>query len=254
MTTIYFVRHGQAGTRDSYDSLSELGRRQARLLGEYFVSQRISFAGAYSGTQSRQQQTGRGVEAAYAAAGAPFPGIEANTGWNEFDLDLIYREMAPQLCAEDAEFRQQFEAMLQEVRASRGAHDAEIHRRWTPCDVAMVAAWIRGRYAYTGESWDAFRRRVGSNNPVPRASSNGKPAGQRGAAERANVVVFTSATPTAVWVGRALDIHDERVMQLAGVLHNASYSVVRRHSNEQLQLFAFNAVPHLPAPELRTHR
>jgi broad specificity phosphatase PhoE len=254
LTAIYFVRHGQAGTRDSYDSLSELGRRQARLLGEYFVSQRIAFAGVYSGTQSRQQQTALEVTAVYAAAGMFFPAVEANSGWNEFDLDLIYREMAPQLCAEDAEFRRQFEAMRQEVRASRGAHDAEIHRRWTPCDVAMVAAWIRGRYAYTGESWDAFRSRVGSCNPIPRASSNGKPADQRGAAERANVVVFTSATPTAVWVGRALDILDERVMLLAGVLHNASYSVVRLRSDEQLQLFTFNAVPHLAAPELRTHR
>ena len=195
------------------------------------------------------------MAAAYAKSGVAFPCVAASGAWNEFDLDLIYRELAPQLCAEDPQFRTQLEAMREQVRASRGAHDAEIHRRWTPCDVAMIAAWIRGTYDYTGESWGAFRQRVAAANTGPtQPSSNGSAGVAPGAAEHANVVVFTSATPTAVWAGRALDIHDERIMQLAGVLHNASYSIVRRRSNEQLQLFMFNAVPHLAAPELRTHR
>lgn len=263
MTSVYFVRHGQAGTRDSYDSLSELGRRQSRLLGEYFVAQGIAFAAAFSGTQARQQQTASEVSAAYSEAGAAFPNVTANSGWNEFDLDEIYREMAPQLCAEDPEFAREYEIMRKKVRASRGAHHAEIHRRWTPCDIALVAAWIRGSHTYSGESWDAFRRRISANDPAPRelpGNGNAKrpraagASADAGASERTNVVVFTSATPTAVWVGRALDIHDERVMQLAGVLHNASFSVVRRRSTGQLQLFMFNAVPHLPEPELHTHR
>jgi hypothetical protein len=33
-----------------------------------------------------------------------------------------------------------------------------------------------------------------------------------------DVVVFTSATPIAVWAALAMDIEDERVMRLAGVL------------------------------------
>lgn len=267
MTSIYFVRHGQAGTRDSYDSLSELGRRQSRLLGEYFVAQGIAFAAAYSGTQARQQQTAREVATAYSEAGVAFPDIVANRGWNEFDLDLIYREMAPQLCEGDPEFAREYEIMGEKVRASQGAHDAEIHRRWTPCEVAMVSAWIRGRYQYSGESWDAFRRRISANHPAPVEPSANGDGGAKSESlptagsprdgktrERGTVVVFTSATPTAVWVGRALDIHDERVMQLAGVLHNASYSIVRRYTRERLQLFMFNAVPHLSVAELRTHR
>ena len=57
LSRVYLVRHGQAGTRKAYDSLSELGRRQARLLGEYFVSEKIQFAAAYSGALVRQQET-----------------------------------------------------------------------------------------------------------------------------------------------------------------------------------------------------
>jgi len=32
LTHLYFVRHGQAGTRHDYEALSPLGRKQARLM------------------------------------------------------------------------------------------------------------------------------------------------------------------------------------------------------------------------------
>ena len=73
MRRIYLVRHGQAGTRKAYDSLSELGKRQARLLGEFFVSERIHFAAAFSGTLVRQTETAAEVKAAYVEAGAGAP-------------------------------------------------------------------------------------------------------------------------------------------------------------------------------------
>ena len=98
MTRIYLVRHGQAGTRDNYDALSELGRRQSRLLGEYFVAQGIDFTSAISGGNSRQQQTAEEVRAAYAQAGCEFPASPSTKDWKEFDLDHIYRELAPRLC------------------------------------------------------------------------------------------------------------------------------------------------------------
>jgi hypothetical protein len=52
----WVVRHGQAGTREAYDSLSELGERQTRLLGEHFISQGIRFASAYAGAVTRQHE------------------------------------------------------------------------------------------------------------------------------------------------------------------------------------------------------
>ena len=33
LSRVYLVRHGQAGTRKAYDSLSDLGRRQAQTAG-----------------------------------------------------------------------------------------------------------------------------------------------------------------------------------------------------------------------------
>lgn len=67
------------------------------------------------------------------------------------------------------------------------------------------------------------------------------------------IAVFTSATPVAIWTGLALEIFDERIMRLAGVLYNSSFTSIQLRG-EQLRLFTFNAIPHLTRPELRTHR
>jgi broad specificity phosphatase PhoE len=242
LTNVYFVRHGQAGTRDEYDSLSGLGLRQARLLGEYLAAQSVEFARAYAGGLKRQQQTAAEVVAAYADAGLAFPELTLDAGWDEFDFHHIYNELAPLLCEQDAEFRREFEEVRGQMEASAGAHDAEVHRRWRPSDTKVVEAWAGGRYAYAGESWEQFVGRV--------AACRLKGVETQ---PRENVVVFTSATPTAVWTGLALDIRDGRVRRLAAVLENTAFTVLQLRAGETL-LITFNAVPHLNSPELRTRR
>ena len=68
-----------------------------------------------------------------------------------------------------------------------------------------------------------------------------------------NVAIFTSATPIAVWAAAAMDVNDHRIMRIAGVLLNSSYTVVRVRDGK-LRLFSLNNVPHLIDPEMRTHR
>ena len=242
LSNVYLVRHGQAGTRDDYDSLSTLGRHQARLLGEYFVEQKIEFTAAYCGTMLRQQQTASEVSTVFTEAGKAFPETVIDERWDEFDLARVYRELAPLLCETDAEFRRDLEAMLAEMKESAGAHDALVHRRWRPSDTKMVETWVEGVLPYSGETWKQFCSRVLSGG---RSFEN--------APRHANIIVFTSATPTAVLTSFALGITEQRVRQLAGVLHNSSYTLLRQR-DEQLRLFQFNAVPHLTTSELRTHR
>lgn len=238
MSSLYLIRHGQAGTRDAYDSLSDLGRHQSQLLGHYFRSQGIQFTASFCGEMCRQQQTAREAKSGY---GEGFPDIVVDPGWSEFDLDRMYREIAPAMCAANANFKQEYEAMRQQLRASRGEHDANVHRRWLPCDTAVVNAWIRNACPYTGESWRQFRDRVAACHS--RMSSS----------RHDNVAVFTSATPIAIWAGLALDIADERVMKIAGVLHNASLTVIQVR-DDKLRLFMLNATPHLVSKDLRTFR
>lgn len=239
MSNIYLIRHGQAGTRQHYDTLSELGRRQARLLGEHFVAHGVRFRGVYTGGMERQRQTALEVAGAYAEAGVEFPEAQVHDAWREFDLDHVYKGMAPQLCAADPAFAAEYEKMREAARASAADATAEIHRRWNPCDIRIIEAWLGAQFPYDGESWAAFQERVRT------AELPGD--------EDANFAVFTSATPTAIWAGRALDIHDQRVLRIAGVLHNASITVLRVRG-EQVRLFSMNEVPHLPRAEWRTHR
>jgi broad specificity phosphatase PhoE len=251
LSTVYLVRHGQAGTRDAYDSLSELGERQARLLGEHFISQGVRFASAYAGALTRQQQTAEQISAAYADADVGFPTVTVDSGWDEFDLGRVYREIAPLLAAEDPEFLHEYDEMREQVRVSQGAHGARIHRRWMPCDTKVVEAWLAGRYPYGGETWDQFRERVAACRL--KMEGQQKDARQENEARQENILVVTSATPLAIWTGLSLEISDERIMRLAGAVYNASYTILRLRK-QQLRLFTFNAVPHLAAPGLCTHR
>ena len=244
MSTVYLVRHGQADTRDAYDSLSDLGKRQSRLLGEHFLGQGIRFAAAYVGALSRQQQTAEQISAAYADAKVYFPALSRDPGWNEFDLTRVYREISPHLGAEDSEFLREYEAMREQIRISESSHAASIHRKWQPCDTKVVKAWITGRYPYNGETWEQFRQRIVACQLK-----------MREAQPEDNILVVTSATPIAIWTGLSLDIRDGRVMKLAGAMFNASYTILRlRKEKDQLQLFTFNAAPHLSADGLLTHR
>jgi len=242
LSNVYFIRHGQAGTREEYDSLSELGRRQARLLGEYLVSQGVEFAAAYAGGLSRQQQTAAEVAAAYKEAGLGFPDLSIDAGWDEFDFHHVYREIAPLMCADDEEFRRAHEEMLAEASKHADDHAADVHRVWRASDTKVMDAWVEGRYPYAGESWEQFIARVAA---CRLQGTDARP--------RENVAVFTSAVPTAVWTARALEASNEHIPRLAAVLLNTSYTVLRLREEETL-LFTFNAVPHLNSPELRTRR
>lgn len=244
MSNVYFIRHGQAGTRDSYDSLSELGRRQARLLGEYLVAQGVEFASVYAGGLLRQQQTAKEVAAPYAEAGLAFPELSVDAGWDEFDFHHVYKEIAPLMCEDDEEFRRDYEEVAAEVSANAGDQGADVHRRWRVSDTKVVDAWIGGRYPYAGESWGQFVERVSACRPGARSL---------GKEPRENVAVFTSAVPTAVWTARALEASGGHIPRLAAVLLNTSYTVLQLRAEETL-LITFNAVPHLHTPELRTRR
>ena len=242
MSSLFLVRHGQAGTRDSYDSLSDLGRAQSRLLGEYLLAQGWKFSAVYSGGLERQRQTAAEVFTAYEKAGIPFPVARVDDGLDEFDLTRVYREIGPQLAEIDAEFRNQYDEMRRQIKENFGMQDAAVHRRWWPCDSRIVEAWISGRFSYRGESWQGFHERVSNCCLKLWDASPDK-----------NVLAFTSATPTGILTAVALGASLERARSLAGVLYNSSYTWLRRRG-DRLHLFQFNAVPHLTTAELRTHR
>ena len=58
MASIFVIRHGQASFgEENYDKLSDLGCRQAEILGEYLRDCGIHFDATYSGDLQRQRKT-----------------------------------------------------------------------------------------------------------------------------------------------------------------------------------------------------
>lgn len=237
MSFLYLIRHGQAGLRHDYDTLSDLGRTQARLLGEYLVAQQMQFSTVYSGALKRQRETAREVLDAIRAAGGAAPQIQIDDHWNEFDLDAVYQHIAPRLAADDDDFRAEHDKlrrMLQE-------EGSPVHRTWTRCDTLMVRAWVEGKYEVPCESWEQFRCRV----TAPLEALSRLPSDEA-------VAIFTSATPIAVWIGLALELDGRHTMRLGGAMYNSALTTMRAREND-LALFSFNGTPHL-LPDLRTFR
>ncbi|MBV6433380.1 MAG: hypothetical protein IANPNBLG_03558 [Bryobacteraceae bacterium] len=238
MSSLYCFRHGQAGLRDDYDTLSETGLRQAGILGEFLAGRDMKFDAFYTGGLNRQRQTALAIRDAYFAVGVELPEPVTDANWNEFDLEAVYRGIAPRLAAENKEFRREYEALERES-ADAGSM---VHRRWTAADVAVVRAWIEGRHSCEAESWADFTERVRRGLDTLAA-----------AGEKARIAVSTSATPIGVWMGLALGLESRFIMRAAGALCNASITTFRLRGGE-VYPGTFNQIGHFADPSLVTFR
>ena len=238
MGLIYFIRHAQAGARDNYDILSDLGQKQARLLGKFLATEDVRFSAVYSGAMRRQRLSAELACSSLSWSGLDVPDIQTDERWNEFSLASVYSWAGPILLKLNSEFAADFkemqEALRQDPHTTRGATGR--------CDRAVMRAWIREEYeGFEGESWAAFSTRIRSCS-AEMLEQNHKEA----------VAVFTSATPIVILTGAALGLSDEKLLSLAGVLQNSSITIMRIQDGG-LRLFSFNGVAYLPVG-LRTFR
>jgi broad specificity phosphatase PhoE len=233
MPTLTLIRHGQAGTRDNYDMLSETGIEQARLLGRWLEERGAAFDALFCGSLERQRETAR------IAMNGGAVNVEVNPDWNEFDLDGVFEAVVPLLSEADAGFKERYGRIRAEI--DRGGES--IHREWTPADGEVMVAWLKSQFGEIQgvESWDAFRQRV------RRAlqSVAGMGAGAR-------VGVFTSALPTSICIAEALGLEQPQILSLAGTSHNTGMTVLRIVAGTP-ELISFNTTSHLPE-NLLTHR
>jgi broad specificity phosphatase PhoE len=234
----YLIRHGQAGARDNYDVLSELGQQQARLLGEHLANQQINFSAIYSGTLQRQRRTAELACEAIARAGLPVPDLITDNRWDEFSLLSVYKAIARRMMEEDEQFAIDVREMQEAIRRDPHTTSGATGR----CDAAVIKAWMEHRYPdYGGETWSSFRDRIHSCSDVLSNHDSEKA-----------IAVFTSATPIAILSSLALGLNDEKLVSLLGVIYNTSVSVLRARG-DQLRLFTFNSTPHLDSSN-RTFR
>lgn len=238
MGVIYLIRHAQAGSRDNYDVLSELGREQARLLGAYFVEQGIEFGAVYAGGMERQRHTAEIACEVMASRGVNVPAVTSDEQWNEFSLISVYRAIAKRMMDESPEFERDYREMQEAIRRDPHTTGGATGR----CDAAIIRAWMAARYEdYQGESWMAFRERIHLCG-----------AGIWNNGSDSSVAVFTSATPVAILTAAALGLNDEKLLSILGVIYNSGITILKSRGDE-LRLFTFNSTPHLGASQ-RTFR
>ncbi|HXU38262.1 MAG TPA: histidine phosphatase family protein [Blastocatellia bacterium] len=238
MSYIYLIRHAQAGSRDNYDVLSDLGREQARLLGKHFAAQGVELAAVYAGGMRRQRETAEIACEAIERAGMQAPDVVTNERWNEFSLISVYRAIAKRMMKDDADFARDIREMQEAIARDPHTTGGAVGR----CDQAVIRAWMDARYAdYDGESWGSFRERIETCATDLCSSDHEK-----------SIAIFTSATPIAITAATALGLNDEKLLSILGVIYNTSISMMRARNGE-LRLFTFNATPHVNGT-LRTFR
>jgi len=238
LSYIYLIRHAQAGSRDNYDVLSELGREQARLLGEHLSQQGMELAAVYAGGMQRQRHTAEIACEVMAQRGVTVPDVVVDEQWNEFSLISVYRAIAKRMIDESPEFARDYREMQDAIRNDPHTTGGATGR----CDAAVVRAWIAARYEeYKGESWISFRERI---QACGTRLSNGD--------SNKAIAVFTSATPVAILAAAALELSDEKLLSILGVIYNSGITILRSRE-EGLRLFTFNGTPHLE-PSKRTLR
>lgn len=230
MSRLYLVRHGQAGLRDNYDTLSALGVEQSRQLGGWFESEGIRLDRVLSGGLTRQTETARHA--------VPGVSIEIEQCLREFDFDAVYRGLAPHLCDADPRFKQEYEDMLRTMKSP----DAAVHRVWNRCDSLVFQTWRSGEVACAGETWASFKTRAVSFLDIVKGIGSG-----------VHVAVFTSATPIGLMLAAMFGSDDAQAMKLTGAIYNSGVTTLRMHDGEA-RLLGFNSVAHLPDPSARTFR
>jgi broad specificity phosphatase PhoE len=238
MSTIYMIRHGQASFSSSdYDRLSELGRMQSEILGEYMFRIGISFDAVYSGALLRQTNT---AEIVLDRMADPARDNQAHTAMqidpklNEYEAHSIMQSQLPGLLEEKPFLAQDLEH-LDERRSFQRVFEGTILR------------WISGRHDREGiETWKAFTSRIGE------AIKNIMAENGRGK----TVAVFTSGGPICAAVQMAIGVTDETAVRLNWQLRNTSVSVFK-YDNEGPFLNSFNSMHHLQDrrnPKLLTYR
>jgi broad specificity phosphatase PhoE len=228
------IRHGQASFASAnYDRLSDLGRRQATVVGQHFATIGLRFDAIFSGSMERQSLT---AQLACAEISGQQPSIQADTAFNEYDADGLFVAYLPRVLREDAELRERHEEIYKSRRLFQQAFQH------------VTRCWLEGIPPENCqlEPWESFRTRV--RDGLDRLNeAHGKDG---------RVAVFTSGGVIAVGVASALELSPSNTLHVNWGIYNASVTEIKfRRSGPYLM--GFNNITHLQLagdPALITHR
>ena len=258
MSRLILIRHAQASFSPDpskafvdYDRLSELGHQQAEALGEELVAAGVVFDRAYTGPAARQRQTAEGIAAVFARHGRPFPEPITLDSLEEHSGATVVRRALAEPEFEPDRVRLGVALDAAEMRGGTGGADAResaAHanptRAYFSVFQRVTRRWARGELpdALVEESWQAFRARVDAGvRRIITESGRGT-----------TVAAFTSGGPIGSTVARVLGLDDERALELAWTVENATLTELL-FTEGRVSLKSFNVQPRIGAPELVTY-
>lgn len=222
MSTLLLIRHGQASYfGEEADQLTPLGREQSRLLGRHWAEGGLQLDRVLVGPCVRHQQTLEEV----AAAGLALPEPELAEALDEYPaLEIFKRAMG--------------DGSEEKREKSGSTFDFE------QIFVGLMRRYVAGEIAYEDvESFSQFRERVARLLKQITVQ-----------ADRGHIVAaFTSGGPVAAALGHALDLADQKVLELSWIARNTAVTELV-FSPGRLSLSAFNRHPHLDEERLLTVR
>jgi len=235
MSLLFLVRHAQASfDRDDYDQLSARGGEQARRLGAHWAELNLIFDHVYVGPRRRHRQTLEAVAAVYRERGVRWPEPVELPELDEHCGQDVFTRSLPDLMQRDPIIRE----MKEKLRKDSDTAQRDYLRLFQK----VTQLWVRRELSLPDlEAWHDFRGRV----------QRGLAKMTEAAGSKKKVAAFTSGGPVAAAMGLALNLDDEKTLELMWLVHNASYTEFL-FSRGRFSLMTFNAVPHLTIPRLLT--
>jgi Fructose-2,6-bisphosphatase len=224
MSTIFFIRHGQASFgKDNYDELSETGQRQSELLARYFNEMDRRFDVVYTGTLERHRQTADVLVSRMEEKTKTAPEIHRLEGLNEYPTQQIFPALAPYAIREKPTLAFDVDRLMTDRRSFQKVFEA------------VMSLWASGRVDVpTLLTWKDFTGRVNTAiDEILKADGTGK-----------NIAAFTSGGAISVAVARVLHLSNDDTMRVAEQLVNTSVSRFKC-TRERIMLFTCNEYPHL---------
>ncbi len=239
MGVLVLVRHGQASFLEAdYDKLSQLGERQAQLLGEHWARLGVTFDRLFHGPRQRQRRTAEIAALALRAAGHSLPELNELPELDELQIDGLVASALPALVEQDpdlAELISDFSSLAQRQPPSR---------RFEQRLARVFQLWIAGAVQAEGfQRWSDFSDRVARGLQAMRAEA---PSGLR-------VAGFTSAGTITAALQLALRLDAPAAADLMWRVRNSSVTEFL-FSRSRFTLSSFNGTPHLEDGALITYR
>ena len=224
MSTLYFIRHGQAsfGTSD-YDKLSNTGKLQAIKLAEYFHHAQIYFKEIYSGTLLRHRETINEYISVSKLLNIPINEIQYDERLNENDAAGILSVLIPVLLYEKPHLREHSDRLLSD-RKSFQIIFTEVMRMWCSdkYDMKGVMTWKK----FTSDIYSFIDERINSYN-----------SGE-------NIALITSSGPIFAMLMKILSLNLNTAMLMRDQIANTSITKFN-YSNDGIMLASFNEYQHL---------